>query len=274
MKYFLNISLDAWFTGITPILLFFLGYKLNEYFEKKKEKERLNELSEFVFQEIKLLKEPLNKEISNIMDYARKLNSPTLEHLLFSTNSSLSLQHLLDIHFEELHKVFRKKKKRYLKKLALFKNSIDFIHNTLILNKEASDKAINKFEQYQFRYHECIETLEKKLIELVVTADKNIEKRKFIDDIQDIRINWIANSTKERPYTDMFVARNNYIKPLLDYCKKNIDIDELLLLIPSIQDVNYAINNMEEHRSFFKSQFVHTARILNDCNIKLQNTLK
>lgn len=271
--HFWGITYDAWFTGVTPVILFFLGYLLNKYCEEKKEKDRIDEFREYIMNELKLLDEPISQQIAFIKSNADKLNTNRLEHLILETNLNFSIRNLKEVKFEELYKIFKTKTNINFHKIQLYKECINGLNSNFELNIENSLKLIKRFELFQSDYNKAMENLEEELMNIVAKFKTNQNKVKYLQAIDKIRFNWMNYDLDDRSYKDMFVSDEYYIEPLRVFCRANSDVDEFFLLLPKILKVRYAVIDLKETREVIKNQFIETANRIDLIRLKIKNKL-
>lgn len=109
MKYFLQIqasldkhlfwgiSYDAWFTGLTPILIFILGYIVNEIVKKFNEQKRLKELEEYFRKLIELLNKPLNKQTKEFLKFSHSLKEKKEQILILNDVTNFHVEQIKDV---------------------------------------------------------------------------------------------------------------------------------------------------------------------------------
>src|SRR5665647_2186686 len=108
---FWGISYDALFMGFTPILIFILGYIINEKIKNCHEKKRLYELEEYLKSSIGILKEPLNKQIEELLKFSNSLKEKKETHLYLDHLASFDVEQIKEISSKDLYKIFIKNKK-------------------------------------------------------------------------------------------------------------------------------------------------------------------
>ncbi len=275
---FWGISYDGWFTGLTPILIFILGYIINKMIENHKEKRRLVELEEYFKRCIELLEKPLNKQKKEFIKLSHSLKHEKQQHIYLGSVTNFHVERIKEISSKDLYTIFiRNKKGNIFEKTDLYEKllaSIDTIH--IVKNSFKDDYLLLKESHYKYqqKYNKNLEMTDKLFYKMFSESKKpSLKEDLFLSKIEEIRLGWSSSKKEGYHYTDMYVAKQMYLEPIKDLCKESMRDPRSAEILEYIMLSIYAYNNVEEIKKVYRRHFLIQARELQTCWFDINNVL-
>ncbi|MDQ6722779.1 MAG: hypothetical protein M3Z01_00730 [Thermoproteota archaeon] len=264
---FWGISNDAWFTGLTPILLFILGYIINKQIENRKESRRIKDLEEYLIRNLEILKEPLQKQIKSLLNLSHSLKEKKEQHFYLDDIVSFNVAQIKAIDNKDLYTIFIKDKKGSLsKKIELFgrlRANIDYIHEVKHKMKEDFVIFWEKYDKYQQEFRGNMEQTDWEFNSMISNSQSNsLAQDLFLSNLNNIRLKWATSAPDGKDYRDMFVAKTEYLQPLKILCVQNNRDPRAPFILRLVMNCIYALNDIEETKTFYRRDYLLTARKL------------
>lgn len=275
----LGISYDAWFTGLTPILIFILGYIINEVIKNCNEKKRLRELERYFKKLIELLNKPLNKQKEEFLKFSHSLKERKEKLLILEDVTNFHVEQIREISNKDLYTIFIKNKKGSLaSKTELYgtlRANIDFIDQVKKSIRDDFPMFRRKYDKYQQDYKLNIDTISV-LFQSIVSDNINSFGKPdlFLMEFNNIISNWQALKNTGTEYKDMYVTKNKFIEPLRDLCRKYFANARSVIVSKYVMQCIYAFNDIEETKKVFRRHYLLLAKKLQNSWFEINNTLK
>jgi hypothetical protein len=275
---FWGISYDGWFTGLTPILIFILGYIINKIIENNKERRRLKELEEYFIQSINLLQKPVNKQKQAFIDVSHKLKEKKEQHIILDYSPNFHVDQVREINNKDLYTIFIKNKKANIsEKTALYgrlKAGIDYIDNLKISFKNDFLRFWESYDKNQQEYKRNIEITDEAFAEMVSQSrHPSMQNDLLLPALDQIRLKWMSYKKEGYEFYDMYIAKEMYINPVRELCKENMHDPRAVFIMKHIMLANYAFHNIEEAKKVYRRHFLLDARGLQQSWFDITNTL-
>lgn len=249
-NYFWGISYDAWFTGLTPILIFVLGYIINEIIKKCNEKKRLKELEKYFKKLIELLNKPLHKQTSEFLKFSHSLKEEREQHFILDNITNFHVEQIKEISSKDLYSIYIKNKEGSIsEKTELYgklRANIDFIDGVKksIINHLSMFRQ--KLDKYQEDYKINIDTI-CVLFQSMVSDVTSFENQDlFLKELDNIISNWQALKKTDIEHKDMYVTKASFIEPIRELCRKYFLDPRSVIISKHVMQCIYAFNDIVE----------------------------
>lgn len=262
---FWGISYDSWFTGLTPILIFILGYIINKLIENNKEKKRLIELEEYFRESIYLLKKPVNKQKQAFIDVSHKLKEQKEQHIILDYSPNFHVDQIKVISNKDLYTIFIKNKKGSISEKTLLygklKAGIDYIDNLKVSFKSDFLRFWESYDKNQQEYKRNIEITDEAFAKMVSQSrHPSMQNDLLLPALDKIRLKWMGFKKEGFEFTDMYIAKEMYINPVRELCKENMHDPRAAFIMKHIMLANYAFHNIQEAKKVYRRHFLLDAR--------------
>jgi|GEM_PF-2756261 len=272
-----GISYDALVTGFVPIVLFISGYLINVKVKQINEKCRLIELEKYFYSLVTLLEKPLQSQIQEFIMFSDKLIEKKDQHLVLNENTSFHIEQFKEIDSKDLYDIFIKNKKGSIpEKTELYgklRGGLDYIDSITKAKRKDFDFMNEKFIKYQEDYFKEIEITDESfrfMCSLSVLKEDDL----FLREMGRIMSEWSSFSSPDVSFKDRTVAREMYIMPMIELCKKHIDDPRAVFIGNHIKRCIYALNNNDELKSFFSTHYTTQATKLQTSWLNINDALK
>ncbi len=268
---FWGISYDAWFTGLTPILIFILGYIVNEIIKKINEKKRLKDLEKYFRQLIQLLNKPLNKQIKNFLKFSHSLKEKKEQLLVLDDVTNFHVEQIREISNQDLYTIYIKNKNGGISlRTELYgklRANIDFIDQVKKSIRDYFPMFWGKYDKYQQDYKINIDTISNWFQNMISENINSFggQQDAFLKEFDNIISKWQSSKNIGIGLTDMYVTKVKFIEPLRDLCRKYFSDPRSMIISKYIMQCVYAFNDIEETKRVFRRLYLLQAK-------KLQNS--
>lgn len=275
---FWGISFDAWFTGLTPILIFILGYIINEIIKNNNEKKRLEELEMYFLSLIQILDQPLKKQIEVFIKFSHSLKEKKTQHLILSKVPNFHVEQIKEISSKDLYSIFIKNKKGSIsKKTELYgklRASIDFFDEV----KKSGNYYITMFSEnyrkYQTELTLSLEKLDITFFRMMAESKAaSLEQDPLLNNMSKTRSAWKSIENEGIDYKDMYIAKEMYIEPLRELYNQNIRDARSAIFLKYIMKSIYAFNNIQETKKVCRRHYLIAAKKLQNNWIEINDVL-
>lgn len=276
---FWGISHDAWFTGLTPILIFILGYIINEIIKNNNEKKRLEELERYFKKLIELLEKPLNRQKEEFLKFSQSLKDKKEQFLNLNQVANFHIEQIREINNKDLYTIFIKNKKGSINdKTELYgklKGNLDLVEE--IRKSFESDFTIfwTKYDKYQQEYKMNIETISV-IFESMVSKHEAYSQQQddLLLGIAKIRSSWFELKFSNIEYKDMYIAQQMFVEPVRELCRQYYYNPRSALILRYIKQCTGAFNNILETKKVFRRSFLLKAWNLRKSWIEINDVIK
>ncbi len=222
---FLGVSPDTVFTVVTTVLIFVLGYVINNWVELRKEKNRLTELEDYFTKLIELLERPIRKQIDALVDFTNKLKEKKEQHYSLLDITTFQVELLREIDSKDLYAIFIKRKKGETSlKTELFgklRGQIEHVDVVKKSIKSSLEDLMKKSEGYEHSYKESIK-ITSEAFDNMVSENRlrgvQLAKDQLLMGLDNIRAQWIAVGQDGIVFQDRYIARKHYLDPVKVLC--------------------------------------------------------
>jgi hypothetical protein len=259
-----SISNDTIFTVLVTIGIFLFGYLLNRWNDNRKEKNRLVQLYHYYSNLIELLKDPIEKQIQSLIEFAKQLKNKEDLHYFVTSYTAFSLNLIDEISNHDLYKIFVNNKNGTLKQKTAIYKQLNSNTTYLIASENYIKKEFNlfteKLELYDEKFKNHLQKTSEHYDKIITNNAQNgvdPENDVFFVRLIELRNNWIENNENFR---DIYVAREHFIEPLLNFCRQNIEDSRVELLLQDALNCVYAMNNLNDTKWVYRRTFLLTAR--------------
>ena len=264
---FLGISYDGWFTGITPILLFILGYIINRLIENNKENKRLKELEKYFKSSIELLKKPLELQQKAFVKTSKILKEKKEQHIILEDVTNFHVNLIKEISNKDLYTIFIINKKGAIEEktqlYAKLRASIDYIDNLKVTYKKDFEKFWKSYDTNQQEYKKNIEVTDQAFGDMISQSNpSSIQRDEFLHAVDEIRFKWMSFKKTDVEFMDMYIAKELYLEPLRELCKINMHDPRASLILKHVMLSIYAFHNIAEAKYVFRRLFLLNGRDL------------
>lgn len=260
--------------ALVSIFVFWKGQRI----ETNKEKERLNDLEQFVKNYIRDLKIPIDKQVKSLEETIKKLELPTEQDYSPDNMVNLHMKGISWINRGDLYKIFvtRKIGDRDLKGQLFreFNSKCDYIDAFSGDYKETFDYFMRKYEKYENDWNQDFKLITQlrnrmnKEFLAAVKLDKDF-KYPFIEPFNVLFLGW----AKVKDFREPSIAAKELLTPLIELCEKSAMDDYTLRFIEISNDCLHTQDNVVAVKNFIKANLGNMNKKLIEAGNKLSEII-
>lgn len=214
----LGISLDTIFTVTVTIVIFFLGYTIQQKIESSKEDKRLSELEDYIKNLTRILSVSAMQQSEALMTFADQVRERKEQHFRLTYVPGFNLKLLVEIPNQDLYKIFVSRPPGLMAEKAErftgIRKRIDFLSELKGDLKPNFEKLLEENKNYQRDYSEHFVALNQMLeaeISRNMAANRSRESDPLISGIEDARLRWVNKERHGVRFQDMFICNDEYL---------------------------------------------------------------
>lgn len=263
---FWGVSRDTVFTVLITLFVFILGILITRLIEARKEKKRLKELRVYFFTLAALLPKSLSKLVGEYKKLANDVLDPKSHNYFLPETHQLYLDNISKLSHTDIFKALVTERKTGDIKITSthFKNIFDTFEY-LRHQKERMRVNFTNFmagaSEYIDNWNNYMDALEQRLQELITLAkSQNIPPSgdDFLRDLDGVFFAW----TQVEDYKNIFVAKENLLDPLKDFCNKYSADPRVTMFMPMVTKLRKAHNELKASNGLFGKLFQDEAQEL------------
>lgn len=262
---FLLPLLGALISGGIAIWIFNKGIKKRRKEEKEKEERRLDGLREYTLKTLNLLKEPIERQITNYRSLIEDLENPseTINYLTTYDKEINLVRSFSEISFHDLFKIFVSSDSPA--KTELFQKVSSHLHH---LKKDDKQSFVSLFkyfdskrESYVEYYNQNILTIQQHIDNWMAIAGSNGKSQDgFLVQLSSLYVSW----SNEDNYQERRIAVEKFLKPLQKLCRNHGNDQRAVLFLRHCNACLYAYKNLDALKQFMVERIEGRKKALED----------
>ncbi len=279
----MGITRDTMFSTFVAIGIFILGYIANRIYENWKKRQELEEIRKYFYILVKLLSEPIDKQIKGFLEFCDVLKKPPGGRYAFTAVASFSLETLKQVQHFDLYQIFLKGKSKVNHAKTLeFENkvkSFQKIHDSIHVLESIEGQYLNTYSDfiegkkiYEKLWVESATALQTFLLEQsgILTAKKsNTDEEPFFHELTQHTISFQEREDKDA----IHIMVEHYIRPAQDICEKHIVDERAVLFLTRLIACMDAYDAIVRMHHTTRTQFLLYARRTQTAKIDLEKGL-
>lgn len=267
-----GISSDTIFTTVITISIFVLGYVVNKIFENRKENYRLAEIKEYFLFKFKSFSPLIEKQISEYRCLSQNISKQNSTDFNLAEAIDSSVVSFSNLPFDDFYKIFisnghPKSKLKYEKYNDLV-TSLNFIDRQIEYSKQNFNVFFNDYRRYENDWESSLDYVFRfydQILSITKRYNLNATEDQFLMELGSQISKW----KKESDITDILKSEEELIVPLKDICKKFIEDERALVLLPSLIKASRSVMNLKNIKKIFSEYFESEAKRLEEKKTKL-----
>ena len=256
-QFFENISANAILTVTITLLAFFLGFVIQQYIEKRKERKRLNKLEQYFYTGIDFIEHALKEQVDFYKELADNIKDINQHKYTYLERTRLYLDNIKFISDLDLYEIFinRKSMKQYPEKIQHFHN----LNNATLYIPHQNRSSKESFEDFQTR----VRKLDMRWADdsnLLINAIERTLKTNIKDNValniqNEIKHIYSTNDSNSS-MTHMKVFYETYVIKLKAICIAHAKTDFFYQLMPLLRRLSTTYHSIYTLRHFYSDKFL------------------
>ena len=263
---------------ITPVILFFLAYIINEAINRNKKRKELETLKSLLLTNLEQIYDQIADQITANSNCILRLKDFAEQDLRLSRHYSNNIERIKTIPFKDIFQILvkdpsKKNKNReyYFERYNELYRILDYyetILKTLIIDNETTLKNLNNALEIWNKSHAQTITFKNMLLSIAKSKKLRPSDDSFIAGIVELTYQFIEKYGKN--CQNLEVGYNELVIPLVDHSKKHSDDPRSAYLMQLLQESRYAFSETQSIRNYSRSGLEETNETLARLSPKLK----